>query len=209
MSKSVFIRLFAGLSPDYFDGIPMILLGQWLLPVGIFLLLTGFHAKRSRKAGVLSLYRYGTVLHWWKWHFGKGMACGLWTGIWLLLAALSCDIALGNAAVLSVGLTLKISILWLAHMISAAALFTLLDLFCIRRFALGGLLLLDGLTCIIGYGIPKGSHLMYGMWGMYLQSSLCEAGGFQAEAVIGAEAILLAASFFMGREYLKRETNII
>ena len=58
MSESMFIRLFAGVSPDYFGGIPLIPFGQWLLPIGIFLLTVGGYAERARKAETFSLYRY-------------------------------------------------------------------------------------------------------------------------------------------------------
>ena len=36
MSESVFIRLFAGVPSDYFEAIPLIPFGQWLLPIGFF-----------------------------------------------------------------------------------------------------------------------------------------------------------------------------
>ena len=41
MSESMFIRLFAGVSRDYFDDIPLMPFGQWLLPIGICLLTVG------------------------------------------------------------------------------------------------------------------------------------------------------------------------
>lgn len=209
MLESVFIRIFAGVSKDYVGAIPLIPFGQWLLTIGIFLLLVGFRAERNRKAGILTLYRHRTVLNWWKRHFKKRVASSIWTAILLLLIVLNCDIAMGNSFALSMELALKISVLWLFHVISIAALFTLLDLFSFRRFVPAVLLLFEGLTFIIGYGIRGVSHVMYGMWGMYLQSSWCETGGFLAGAAITAEVILLIASFFIGQEYLKKETNII
>lgn len=207
MRESVFVRLFAGVASDGFNTIPLIPFGQWLLPIGIFLLLAGFRIERSRKVRVLSLYRYGTVLNWWKRHFRKGMASGIGTAVLLLLIVLAWDIVRGNLIMLSVELILKISVLWLCHMTSIAALFALLDLFFARRFIPGALLLFEGLTFIIGYRIGAVSHVMYGMWGMYLQSSLYETGGFLAGKAMGAEAILLMASFFIGWKYLKRETK--
>lgn len=209
MSESVFIKLFAGVAPDYFEAVPLIKFGQWLLPVGIFVFFAGLRAERIRKAELLSLYRHGTVLNWWKRHFGTGVASGTGTAILLLTIVLICDIAIGNTFALSVELALKISILWLLHMMSMAALFSLADLFSVRRFVPGALLLFEGLTFIIGYRIHGVSHVMYGMWGMYLQSSLYEAGGFPAGAAVAAEAILLTASFFAGVAYLKKEVNFI
>lgn len=209
MSESMFIRLFAGVSSDYFDAIPLIPFGRWLLPVGIFLLVRGFYTERDRKVDIFSLYRYGTVSSWWKNHFGKGVVSGIKTAVLLFFIALTCDIVMGNIIVLFPWLVVKISILWLFHSVSMAALLALLDLFPVRRFAPGAILLLEGVTFIIGYRVPAVSHVMYGIWGMYLRSSLCETDGFPAGVVIEAEIILLAAGFFIGRAYLKKETKII
>ena len=62
---------------------------------------------------------------------------------------------------------------------------------------------------MIGCRICAVSHAMYGMWGMYLRSSLYEIGGFPVGVIIVTEAVLLAASFVIGREYLKKETDYI
>ena len=64
MSESMFIRLFAGISEDCFGAIPLVPFGQWLFPVGIFLLVMGFRAERNKTAEILILYRYGTILNW-------------------------------------------------------------------------------------------------------------------------------------------------
>ncbi|MDE7311875.1 MAG: hypothetical protein K2N87_09735 [Eubacterium sp.] len=205
MSESMFIRLFAGVPLDDFDAIPLLRFGQWLLPVGIFLLAVGFDKERDGKAEMLSLYRYGTVPGWWKRHFGKGVTAGIKTAGLLLFLVLACDIAMGNLFVLSAELLAKISILWLFHSASMAALFALLDLFPIRRFAPGAIFLLEGVTFIIGSRFRAVSCWMYGMWGMYLQSSFCETGGFPAGGILAAEAAFSAAGFWIGREYLKKK----
>ena len=203
MGTSMFIRLFAGVPLDDFDAIPLIPFGQWLLPVGIFLLIVGFYAERQGGVEMLSIYRYGTVSGWWKRHFGKGVAFGIKTAVLLQLIVLACDIVVRNISVLSAELLVKISILWLFHSVSMAALFVLFDLFSVRRFAPGALLLLEGLTFIIGCRVRAVSPMMYGMWGMYHQSSLCKTGGFPVGPVMAAEVILPAAGFLIGREYLK------
>lgn len=207
MSESVFIRLFAGVPSDYFEAIPLIPFGQWLLPIGFFLLTVGFYAERNRKVEIFSLYRYGTVSDWWIRHFVKRVMFGIKTAVLLLLIALACDIVMGKLVLL--WLLVKISVLWLFHSISMAAFFVLLDLFPIRRFAPGMLFLLEGVTFMIGCRIYAVSHAMYGMWGMYLRSSLYETGGFPVGVIIVTEAALLAASFAIGREYLKKETDYI
>ena len=209
MSESVFIRLFAGVPSDYFEAIPLIPFGQWLLPIGFFLLTVGFYAERNRKVEIFSLYRYGTVSDWWTRHFVKRVVFGIKTAVLLLLIVLLCDIVMGKLSLLSAGLLAKISVLWLFHSISMAAFFVLLDLFPIRRFVPGMLFLLEGVTFMIGCRICAVSHAMYGMWGMYLRSSLYETDGFPVGVIIVTEAVLLAASFAIGREYLKKETDYI
>ena len=209
MSESVFIRLFAGVPSDYFEAIPLIPFGQWLLPIGFFLLTVGFYAERNRKVEIFSLYRYGTVSDWWTRHFVKRVVFGIKTAVLLLLIVLICDIVMGKLSLLSAGLLAKISVLWLFHSISMAAFFVLLDLFPIRRFVPGMLFLLEGVTFMIGCRICAVSHAMYGMWGMYLRSSLYETGGFPVGVIIVTEAVLLAASFAVGWEYLKKETDYI
>lgn len=209
MSESVFIRLFAGVPSDYFEAIPLIPFGQWLLPIGFFLLTVGFYAERNRKVEIFSLYRYGTVSDWWTRHFVKRVVFGIKTAVLLLLIVLICDIVMGKLSLLSAGLLAKISVLWLFHSISMAAFFVLLDLFPIRRFIPGMLLLLEGVTFMTGCRICAVSHAMYGMWGMYLRSSLYETGGFPVGVIIVTEAVLPAVGFVIGREYLKKETDYI
>lgn len=209
MSESMFIRLFAGVSSDYFDAIPLIPFGQWLLPIGIFLLAVGFYMERERKLETFSLYRYKRTSDWWKRHFVKRVIFGIKIAVLLLLVVLACDIVMGKLVLLSAGLLAKISVLWLFHSISMAAFFVLLDLFPIRRFVPGMLFLLEGVTFMIGSRIGTVSHVMYGMWGMYLRSSLYETGGFPAGAIIITEAALSAAGFVIGRKYLKKETDYL
>ena len=209
MSESMFIRLFAGVPSDYFEAIQLIPFGQWLLPIGFFLLTVGFYAERNRKVEIFSLYRYGTVSDWWTKHFVKRVILGIKTAMLLLLIVLTCDIVMGKLILLSAGFLAKISVFWMFHSISMAAFFVLLDLFPIRRFVPGVLLLLEGMRFMIGCRICAVSHAMYGMWGMYLRSSFYETGGFPAGVIIVTEAVLLAAGFAIGREYLKKETDYI
>ena len=165
--------------------------------------------ERNRKVAIFSLYRYERASAWWKRHFVKRVVFGIRTAVLLLLIVLTCDIVMGKLFLLSAELLAKISVLWLFHSISMAALFVLLDLFPIRRFGPGVLLLLEGVTFIIGSRICAVSDVMFGTWGMYLRSSLYEAGGCPAGVIIVAEAALPAAGFVIGREYLKKETDYI
>lgn len=209
MSESMFIRLFAGVPSDYFDILPLIPFGQWLLPIGVFLLAVGVSVERGRKVETFSLYRYGTVSRWWTRNFLKRLISGIRIAVLLLAIVWSCDFVMGKWMLLSAGLLAKISVLWLSHSVSMAAFFVLLDLFPMRRFVPGMLFLLEGVTCIAGCRVRAVSHVMYGIWGMYLRSSLYEKGGFPAGVIIVMEFALLAAGFVIGREYLKKETDYI
>ena len=165
--------------------------------------------ERERKLETFSLYRYKRTSDWWKRHFVKRVIFGIKIAVLLLLIVLVCDIVMGKLVLLSAGLFAKISVLWLFHSISMAVFFVVLDLFPMRRFVPGGLFLLEGVTFMIGSRIGAVSHVMYGMWGMYLRSSLYETGGFPAGAIIITEAALPAAGFVIGRKYLKKEIDYL
>ena len=65
MSESMFIRLFAGISEDCFGAIPLVPFGQWLFPVGIFLLVMGFPVslRNDFKLVEKAFYKMGGVGH--------------------------------------------------------------------------------------------------------------------------------------------------
>ncbi|MCM1181531.1 MAG: hypothetical protein NC347_14855 [Clostridium sp.] len=204
MFENIFAELFAGVSSDTFDVIPLIPFGRWFLQIGVFLLAMGYCAERNDEIGTLSWYRYGTVLNWWKNRFLKGFISGVQKAVLLLFAVFVCDLGFGRASVFFMEENMKISVFWMFHIISLIALFLLFDLIFDKRFILAALLLFEGVTFILGYRIKAISHFMYGMWGMYLQSNWYETGGFQAEMVILAELLLLVASYYAGRIYLKK-----
>lgn len=204
MSENIFTKLFAGVSPDAFDAIPLIPFGRWFLPIGVFLLTVGYCAERNDKIWTLSGYRYGTVLNWWRNRFWKGIISGIQKAVLLLIIVFVCDLGFGRVSTLFMKENMKISVLWMFHIISFIALFYLLDLVFDKRFILAALLLFEGVTFILGYRIKAISHAMYGMWGMYLQSNWYETGGFQAGIIIVAELLLLAAGYYAGQVYLKK-----
>ena len=209
MRNSLFFRLFGGVPLDWYDEVPLIPFGQWLLPIGIFLLMVGIYAEKNRRINTFSVYRYKRLLYWWIKHFAAGVFIGLRAGLIILLSVLLCDFLLGNIFILSVDVIVKISLLWMVHSVSMAAIFALLDLFPVRRLIPGFLLLLEGITFIIGFRFSRISSAMYGMWGMYARSSLVEKSGFSVGLAIAVEFILIAAAFLTGCRCLKNEENII
>ncbi len=209
MVNSLFLRLFGGVPLDWYDEVPLIPFGQWLLPIGIFLLIVGIYAEKNRRINTLSAYRYRRRLYWWIRHFAAGVFIGLRAGLIILLSVLLCDFLLGNILMLSLDVIIKISLMWMTHSLSMAAIFVLLDLFPVRRLIPGFLLLLEGITFIIGFSFSQISSAMYGMWGMYMRSSLVEGGGFPAGMAIAVELILIAAAFLTGCRCMKNEENII
>lgn len=208
MSESIFFKLFAGVPLNDFGTIPLVPFGRWLLSVGIFLLSVGFYAERDGKVKMLSLYRCGTIPGWWGRCFGRKVRFGIKTAVLLMLVVLAYDMIMGNNPALSAGPLAKVGILWLFHSVSMASLFALLDIFPVRRFVPGTLFLLEGVTFIVGFRFRAAAHVMYGMWGMYLQSSLYESGGFPAGAVMTAEAVLPVVCFAVGWKHLRKETNL-
>ncbi len=209
MASSLFIKLFGGVPLDWYGEVPLIPFGQWLLPIGVFLLTVGIYAERSRKIRTFTVYRYGRRLYWWIKHFAAGVLVGIRTGFIILISALVCDFLIDNILTLSAAVVVKISLMWLVHSLSMAAIFALLDLFSVRRLIPGFLLLLEGITFIIGFRFSRISNAMYGMWGMYVRSSLYETDGFPASSVIAVELILIAAAFLIGCRCLKNEENMI
>jgi len=202
--EGIFAKMFAGVPLDAFDGIPWIPFGRWMMPIGVFLLLVGLRAKTEDRIELFSAYRFGTVLNWWRKRFWKGLAVGIQKAAVLLLMLFACDLLTGRISVFFVEKTIKISVLWMFHIISLDALFLLLDLICVKGFVPAALLLLEGVTFMLGYRIKAISFASYGIWGMYLQSSWYDTDGFCAGMVIAAELFLAATGYYIGHMYLKK-----
>ncbi len=56
---SLFFRLFAGVSMDEMDTLPLVPLGCWLFPIGIYLLVLGFGLGMDSRIDVLLLSGMG------------------------------------------------------------------------------------------------------------------------------------------------------
>lgn len=204
MLDHIFFKLFAGIPCNTFGAVPLIPFGRWLLPVGAWLLAVGTCHERNDKMETFSEYRYGTVSSWWKTRFGLGLLSGLQKAGLLLLVVLAFNLIAGRPSAPSMAESLKISALWLAHILSLHALFLFLDLVFDKRFLPAALLMLEGVTLVLGCQIKSLSHAMYGTWGMYLQSTWYSPGGFSPAIVFAAELSLAAGAYCAGHVYLKK-----
>lgn len=204
MPDSAFWKLFAGVASDGFEDVPLIPFGRWLLPIGFLLLAEGYCTESNDTIEIFSGYRYGTILNWWRMRFGQGVISGIQKAGLLFAGVFVYDLIMGRTGACFIEENIKIGVLWLLHAISLLVLFLLFHLFFDRKFILVALLLLEGITFTLAYRIKAISHIMYGIWGMYLQSDWRETDGFSTEMVIVAELLLLAAGYHIGRIYLKK-----
>ena len=73
MGTSLFFQLFAGVPMDAIDTFPLIPLGRWLLPIGIYILLISLQPGMDRQNRRFVVIRYGMVQKWWKNYFVKNI----------------------------------------------------------------------------------------------------------------------------------------
>lgn len=203
MNDSLFLKLFGGVPLDMLDDIPLIPLGRWLLPIGIYLLITGTYIEKSRNTAVFSCYRYGVVHKWWKHRFRKQLFIGMLMACILMSITIVFDMVKGVTLHREIWET---GILWLVHVATIHSLFLLLDLFKVKTMIPAALLLLEGITFLIGYKVEKTACFMYGIWGMYVRSAWCDnINGFPVSMVVIVEVIWVVVSYYIGKIVLKRK----
>ena len=126
MGMSLFFRLFAGVSMDEMDTLPLVPLGCWLFPIGIYLLVHGFGLGMDKKNRRFVIVRYGLLQKWWNRVFLKNLLKGGFAAVGLLTLFKIIDLFVlqmftGNRKEISV-----IFVLWTVHTMTLSALF----LFC-------------------------------------------------------------------------------
>lgn len=84
MGTSLFFQLFAGVPMDAIDTFPLIPLGRWLLPIGIYILLISLQPGMDRQNRRFVVIRYGMVQKWWKNYFVKNIFNGGLTAVIML-----------------------------------------------------------------------------------------------------------------------------
>lgn len=201
---SLFFQLFAGVPMDEMDTFPLVPLGCWLFPIGIYLLVIGFRIGMDKQNRRFVIVRCGWIQKWWKLFFLRNLLNGVFVAVSLLALFKIIDLfALhmftGNRKEISV-----IFVLWIVHAMTLSALFLFLEILRIKKMIPVGLLLLEGLTFLSGFHFKKSARFMFGVWGMYVQSNLYEdMYGFSIISVIITQVTIIIVCYWLGSYLLK------
>ncbi|MEY8518404.1 hypothetical protein AALC25_16180 [Lachnospiraceae bacterium 29-84] len=204
MGMSLFFQLFAGVPMDEMDTFPLVPLGRWLFPIGIYLLVIGFRLGMEKQNRRFVIVRCGRIQKWWRHYFLRNLLNGVIAAVCLLTLFQVIDL-FGfqmfpvNRKELSV-----IFVLWTVHAMALTSLFLFLDIFNMKKMIPAGLLLFEGLTFLSGFHFRNSARFMFGVWGMYVQSNLYEdTYGFSMISVMIAQATIMILCYWLGGCYLK------
>lgn len=201
---SLFFQLFAGVPVNETGTFPLVPLGCWLFPIGIYLLMVGFRFGMDRQNGRFVIVRYGRVQKWWKHYFLRSLRNGVFAAVRLLALFKMVDLLALQKLAGNRKETAAIFVLWTVHAMALSALFLLLETLKVKKLIPAGLLLLEGLTFLSGYRFRKSARFMFGAWGMYVQSNLYEGvHGFSVISVMSAQAAIVMACYWLGSYLLK------
>lgn len=201
---SLFFRLFAGVPTDEIDTFPLVPLGCWLFPIGIYLLVIGFRLGMGKQNRRFVIVRCGWIQKWWKHFFLRNLLNGVFAAVSLLTLFKMIDLfALhmftGNLKEISV-----IFVLWTVHAMTLSAIFLFMETLRIKKMIPAGLLLLEGLTFLSGFQFRKSARFMFGVWGMYVQSNLHESMyGFSIISVMIVQVTIIMICYWVGSYWLK------
>ena len=204
MEMSLFFRLFAGVPMSEMDIFPLVPLGCWLFPIGIYLLIIGFRLGMDKQNKRFVVVRCGSTQKWWKHIFLRNLLNGVFAAVSLLALFQMVDLFAfqaftGNLKEISV-----IFVLWTVHAMALSALFLFLETLRIKKMIPTMLLLLEGFTFLSGFHFRKSARFMFGVWGMYVQSDLYEGMyGFSIISVIIVQAIIMIVCYWLGGYLLK------
>lgn len=201
---SLFFQLFAGVAMDEMDTLPLIPLGCWLFPIGIYLLVLGFQLGMDKQNRRFVIVRYGWIQKWWNRIFLRNLLKGGFAAVGLLTLFKIIDLFVlqmftGNRKEISV-----IFVLWTVHAMTLSALFLFLETLRIKKMIPAGLLLLEGLTFLSGFHFRKSARFMFGVWGMCVQSNLYEdMYGFSIISVMIVQITIIIVCYWLGGCFLK------
>jgi hypothetical protein len=152
------------------------------------------------------MIRYGFIQKWWQQYFLKKMFGGLLTATVLLEMIKLIDRLCGMRFAVSLKEIVMISVLWIVHTEVLLALFLVLEVLGLRKMIPALLLLLEGLTFLSGFHVKEIARLMFGSWGMYVQSSIYENKyGFSIIIVIAIQSVIVVGCYLLGRYVLKNK----
>ena len=200
----LFFQLFAGVAMDETDAFPLVPLGCWLFPIGIYLLVIGFRLGTDKQNRAFVIVRCGRIQKWWKHFFLRNLLNGALAAVGLLTLFGIIDLSAlhqftGNIKDISV-----IFVLWTVHSMTLSALFLFLEAIRIKKMIPAGLLLLEGLTFLSGFRFRKSARFMFGTWGMYVQSNLYkDMYGFSVINVMIVQITIIIACYWLG-SYLQK-----
>lgn len=209
METSLFFQLFAGIPMDTIDNFPLIPLGRWLLPIGIYILLISLYLGMDRQNRRFVVIRYGMVRIWWKKYFVKNIFNGGLTAVAMLLLFVIFELLISQRLIGSLLEIVEIAVLWTVHAITISGLFILLDVMDAKKMIPSALLLLEGLTFLGGYRVKGIANFMFGIWGMYVQSSFYDnVYGFSTMMVLSVQILIVAGCYLLGRFMLQGKEGV-
>lgn len=201
---SLVFQLFAGVPMDETGTFPLVPLGYWLFPTGIYLLVIGFLLGMDKQNRSFVIVRCRWIQKWWKHVFLRNLFHGAVAAVCLLTLFEMIDLfALhmmpGNQKEITV-----IFVLWTVHAMTLSALFLFLTNFKDEKLIPAGLLLFEGLTFLSGFRFRKAARFMFGVWGMYVQSNLYEdMYGFSMISVMISQVTIIMVCYWLGSYFLK------
>lgn len=201
---SLFFQLFAGVPMNEMDTFPLVPLGCWLFPIGIYLLIIGFHFGMDKQNRRFVMVRCGWIQKWWKHHFLRNLLYGVFIAGSLLTVFKIIDLFVLQMFIGNLKETSTIFILWTVHAMTLSVLFLLLETLKIKKMIPAVILLLEGLTFLSGFRFKESAKFMFGSWGMYVQSNLYEGMyGFSIISVIIVQVTIIMVCYLLGSYLLK------
>ena len=201
---SLFFQLFAGVPMDEMDTFPLVPLGCWLFPIGIYLLIISFRLDMDKQNRCFVIARYGWIQKWWKHYFLRNLLNGIFVTVSLLTLFKLIDLFVLHMFTENLKEMSVIFVLWAVHTMTLSALFLFLETLRIKKMIPACLLLLEGLTFLSGFRFRKSARFMFGVWGMYVQSNLYEdMYGFSIISVIIVQGTIIIACYWLGSYLLK------
>ena len=200
----LFFQLFAGVAMDETDAFPLVPLGCWLFPIGIYLLVIGFRLGTDKQNRAFVIVRCGRIQKWWKHFFLRNLLNGVLAAVGLLTLFGISDLSALHQFTGNIKDISAIFVLWTVHAMTLSALFLFLETLRIKKMIPAGLLLLEGLTFLSGFHFRKSARFMFGVWGMCVQSNLYEdMYGFSIISVMIVQITIIIVCYWLGGCFLK------